>query len=82
MVAELPIIILRRYAHAIDAQLAKAKLDAYGIPCFLSNEELAALYPLPYMQGMEVTLHIFEIDREKAEIILDSTEGIWCTLKG
>ena len=42
MVPELPIIILRRYAHAIDAQLAKAKLDAYGIPCFLSNEELAS----------------------------------------
>ncbi|MFN7490970.1 MAG: putative signal transducing protein [Chryseotalea sp.] len=76
MVPELPIIILRRYAHAIDAQLAKAKLDAYGIPCFLSNEELAALYPLPYMQGMEVTLHIFEVDREKAETILDSAEGI------
>jgi hypothetical protein len=26
------------------------------------------------MQGMEVTLHIFEVDREKAEAILDSEE--------
>lgn len=68
------IIVFKKYESVVAANLAKTKLDAYGIPCFLTNETISSLYPLPFMKGMEVSLHIFENDHTQAEEILTSSE--------
>jgi hypothetical protein len=64
------IIVYATYASAIEANLAKTKLDAYGIPCFLSDENLANIYPLAYFNAGQVRLHIFENDFSRSREIL------------
>lgn len=65
------IIVFRKYDSAIDANLAKTKLDAYGIPCFLTEENLNNLYPLHNVPLFGVRLHIFSNDAELAEQVLN-----------
>lgn len=62
------IIVLQQFDSAIAANIAKTKLDAYGVPCFLSEELLTQLYT-PLLSG-GVRLHIFEEDRERAVAVL------------
>ena len=64
------IVVFRQYENAIDANIAKSKLDAYGIPCFLTEENMSNLYPGPNMFSIKVRLHIFDYDKERAEQIL------------
>ncbi len=68
------IIVYTSFANAIEANLAKTKLDAYGIPCFLTDENLANLYPLSYFRAGQVRLHIFEEDKERVKEILEESE--------
>jgi hypothetical protein len=68
------IVVFEKYASAMDTNLAKTKLDAYGIPCFLANENISGLCPLPFLKGFEVTLHIFETDRVAAREVLSGNE--------
>lgn len=64
------IIVLKSYGSAIEANLAKTKLDAYGIPCFLTEENLANLYPIQSPR-FSVRLHLFEKDLARAQEILN-----------
>jgi len=64
------IIIFAAYDTVIQANLAKTKLDAYGIPCFLTEENFTNLYPLRNDIFPGVRLHLFEKDRQRAEEIL------------
>ena len=57
------IIVLQTFNNAIDANIIKSKLDAYGIPCFLTEEYLTALIN-PIISG-GIKLHIFERDRQQ-----------------
>jgi hypothetical protein len=57
------IIVLQTFNNAIDANIIKSKLDAYGIPCFLTEEHLTALIN-PIISG-GIKLHIFERDRQQ-----------------
>jgi len=67
------IVVFQQYETGLEANVAKTKLDAYGIPCFLTNENVASLYPLPYMKGMEVNLYIFKEDEERViELLMGS----------
>lgn len=70
-----PIIVYSSFETAIEANIAKTKLDAYGIPCFLSDENLAGLYPLNYLKQGNVRLHIFESDQERVQEILTQNEN-------
>jgi hypothetical protein len=72
MQEEIPrdIVVYQRFTSVIEANVAKTKLDAYGIPCFLTNENISSLYPLTYMKGLEVRLHIFKEDEERVREIL------------
>ena len=63
-----PIIVFKTYYSLIDANIVKAKLDAFGIPCFLSEENLTFL-TTPLLSG-GIRLHLFENDREQASEIL------------
>jgi hypothetical protein len=61
------------YHSPIEANLAKTKLDAYGVPCLLGDEHLASLYPLAYFAATRVRLHIFEDDRPRVDEILNES---------
>jgi len=64
------IIVFRRFENAIDASIIKAKLDAHDIPCFLTEENLANLYPTLNLLSNGVRLHLFAKDAEWAKEIL------------
>ncbi len=64
------IIVYKAFDTAVEANLAKTKLDAYGVPCFLTEENFTNLYPLRNDIFPGVRLHLFEKDRERAEEIL------------
>ncbi|MCA4900334.1 MAG: hypothetical protein ACK514_02530 [Bacteroidota bacterium] len=70
MEASEKIIVYQAYDNVIVANLAKTKLDAYGIPCFLTEENFTGLYPLRNDIFPGVRLHIFEKDREEVHRIL------------
>jgi DNA-directed RNA polymerase subunit RPC12/RpoP len=52
------------------ANLAKTKLDAYGIPCFLTGENFTGVYPLRNDIFPGTRLHIFEKDAERVREVL------------
>lgn len=64
------IIIYQSYDTAVEANLAKTKLDAYGIPCFLTDENFVGIYPIRNNVFPGVRLHIFENDLHQAADIL------------
>ncbi len=70
------IIVFKKYDSSIDANLAKTKLDAYGVPCFLTEENLTNLYPLQNLLLFGVRLHIFSNDLQQAEQILNEMTEI------
>lgn len=65
------IIVFDSYDTTIGANLAKTKLDAYGVPCFLTEENLTSLYPVRMGIFPGVRLHIFERDLEEVKTILE-----------
>lgn len=65
------IVVLRQFDSGIDANIAKSKLDANDIPCFLTEENMASLYQRAL--GIRVRLHVFEKDKETAHRILFET---------
>ena len=68
------IIIYAGFDNAIEANIAKTKLDAYGIPCFLTEENFTGLYPLRNDIFPGVRLHIFERDFDQTKVVLEDTE--------
>jgi Putative prokaryotic signal transducing protein len=65
------IIVFQQFENAIEASLAKAKLDAHGIPCFLTEENLATLYVGQSFMLFGVRLHLFNKDSAIAREILN-----------
>jgi hypothetical protein len=70
------IIIYTSFDNVIAANIAKTKLDAYGIPCFLTEENFTNLYPLRNDIFPGVRLHVFERDFEQVKEILNDLSGI------
>jgi hypothetical protein len=64
------IIVFRQFDNAIDASIVKTKLDAYGIPCFLTEENFSNLYPSNHFITGGMRLHVFSRDRERVTEIL------------
>jgi Putative prokaryotic signal transducing protein len=64
------IVVFEAYDTTIQANLAKTKLDAYGIPCFLTDENFTGLYPLRNDIFPGARLHIFEEDLEQVRELL------------
>ncbi len=69
---ESKIVVFEAFDTAILANLVKTKLDAYGIPCFLSGEHFVNLYPFRNDIFPGVRLHIFEKDKSRVQEILAS----------
>lgn len=68
------IVVFRNFENSIDANIAKTKLDAYGVPCFLTEENMANLYPGQSFTAFKIRLHLFAEDRERATQILAGDE--------
>lgn len=65
------IIVFQKFDNAIEANIVKSKLDAYGIPCFLTEENMANLYPgASNLMNFNVRLHLFKHDTERARQIM------------
>ena len=64
------IIVLKKFDSVIEANIVKTKLDAHDIPCFLTEENLANLYPGQNFMMFSVRLHIFAKDEELARTTL------------
>ena len=65
------IIVFKSFDSSVEANLAKTKLDAHGIPCFLTEENLANLYPIHNPKFSGVRLHLFEKDAIQAQHVLN-----------
>jgi len=64
------IVLFDSFDNVIKANIIKTKLDAYGIPCFLTGENFVNLYPIQNELFPGVRLYIFEKDREKVREVL------------
>lgn len=64
------IIVFKTFDSVIDANIIKTKLDAHDIPCFLTEENLANLYPTQNLLAIGVRLHLFAKDVEWAKEVL------------
>ena len=64
------IVVFKAFDNVINANLAKTKLDAYGIPCFLTEENFTNLYPLMNDIFPGVRLHVFKQDFDQAKEVL------------
>ena len=64
------IIVLQQFDNVIAANLAKTKLDAYDVPCFLTDENFVSLYPIQNDIFPGVRLCIFEKDEVQAREVL------------
>jgi hypothetical protein len=67
------IVVFKQFNNAIEANIIKTKLDAYGIPCFLSEENLAGLYPGQNFNVFSIRLHLFARDSEQAQQIVEES---------
>ncbi|MBL7857171.1 MAG: DUF2007 domain-containing protein [Cyclobacteriaceae bacterium] len=76
MEKEEEIIVFQEFDTSIDANIVKTKLDAFGVPCFLTEENMSNLYPgTGYtMLAFRVRLHLFARDAEKAREILQESQ--------
>ena len=76
------IIIYAAYDTVMQANLVKTKLDAYGLPCFLTEENFTSWYPIRNDLFPGVRLHVFEKDVERVREVLEdsplSTDAILC----
>lgn len=68
------IVVFMNFRDTISANIVKSKLDAYGIPCFLTEENLSNLYPgASALMNSQVRLHLFTRDVEPARLILSES---------
>ena len=69
------IVVFRSFDSTIDANIIKSKLDAYGIQCFLTDENLSNLYPGvgSVFGAFRVRLHVFANDVSEATRILSES---------
>jgi hypothetical protein len=64
-------VIIRYYTNESEATFVSSYLDARGVPNFLSNRFFNQLFPIG---NSEISLHVKEFQRDKAERILMELE--------
>ena len=75
------IVIYESFDTVMQANLAKTKLDAYGIPCFLTEENFTGFFPLRNEIFPGVRLHVFEMDQDRVkEVLADVPPDVELTL--
>jgi hypothetical protein len=64
------IIVLDSFYEPLAAHLARTKLEAAGIPCFLTNENLVSLNRMYSPVAGGVRLHVYQRDAAQAAELL------------
>ncbi len=68
------IVVFRQFETTIEANIVKSKLDAFDIPCFLTEENMTNLYPgASSLMNFSVRLHLFARDVARAREVLEET---------
>lgn len=70
------IIVFHAYNTVVNANLAKTKLDAFGIPCFLTDENFVSLYPIQNELFPGIRLYIFEKDLARVKEVLEEEKTL------
>lgn len=64
------VVVLRSYASEMEAEIARAVLDAAGIPAFIRRDDAAGMIPsLQFLRGARLLVR--RGDSEVAETILE-----------
>ena len=66
------IIVYSSYNTLSEAYEIKNMLERSGIPCFVSNENMATIYPMFDSEIGGIRLHLFEKDIQAANEILNT----------
>ncbi|MDB5137224.1 MAG: hypothetical protein JWP37_3827 [Mucilaginibacter sp.] len=75
MQKEEEIITFETYYDPMLAQIIRTKLEANGIPCFVTDESLGILYPVYNQGGGGIKIKVFARDLEKCrELIAEDSE--------
>ncbi|HEX3386825.1 MAG TPA: DUF2007 domain-containing protein [Mucilaginibacter sp.] len=70
------IVVFETYYNPMLAEIIRAKLEANGIPCFLSDESIGTVYPV-YNQGAGgIKLKVFKRDLEKCREIVNEDDQL------
>lgn len=64
------IIVYSTFYNPIEANIIKAKLEDSGIPCFLTDENVATIQPLFNQAIGGVKLNVFEKDVDQINVLL------------
>jgi len=64
------IVTFRTFYNPMEAEIIRTKLEANGIPSFISDESLGILYPVYNQGGGGIKLKVFAKDAEKCEEVL------------
>lgn len=66
------IVVFRKFETTIEANIVRSKLEAYDIPCFLTEENMTNLYPgASSLMNFNVRLHLFAHDLPRAQQVLE-----------
>ena len=63
------LVLLETFENNIDASMTRQFLEENGIACMLTNENVAAVYPIPNVG--EIRMMVFEKDYDRARALLD-----------
>ncbi len=64
------IVVHSSHYSPIEANIIKTRLEANGIPCFLTNENVGTIHPLYNLSAGGVKLNVFEKDITRINAIL------------
>lgn len=64
------IVTLKSFNNPTEARIVKSKLDAGGIPCMLTGENIVGISPIFDHSLGGVKLKVFERDLERARILV------------
>lgn len=64
------IVILKSFSNPTEARIVKSRLESYGIPCMLTNENIVGILPIYNTNLGSVNLKVFKRDLERATALL------------
>lgn len=63
-------VVIKAFQEPLEANLARMRLEAEGIPCFLADENIVGIQPFYNLPVGGIKLTVREADAERAEAIL------------
>jgi len=76
MSREEEIVVFETYYDRMLAEIIRTKLEANGIPCFLSDESIGTMYPVYNNGAGGIKLRVFKRDMDKAKEIVSQDDQL------